>query len=109
PPFDGRTIGVSEETRRSIEMCISKLNLSRKQSLSFRITTIKSGESAAERFVGPGNGADALAKSLGFERSSVSQIPTSGSPEKLVGEPAPDFTLRSLNGNEIKLSDAIRG
>jgi thiol-disulfide isomerase/thioredoxin len=46
---------------------------------------------------------------LGFESSAYTQSTSFVSPERLLGKPAPDFTLPALAGGEIQLHDAIRG
>lgn len=112
-PFDGRSNPLSKETADSIKETISKLKLDRKKRVLFQLSSTKAGQPVLERFIlRSGNApseADLFAQSVGFVESRMQHSPTSGAPETLVGQPAPDFKLEALDGKTIQLQDAIRG
>lgn len=106
-PFDGRTPGLPEKSLESIRRLVGQLSIPNKQKLLICVDSTKAGRPFLDRFVE--KGAKELASSLGFASSSVRSSPNSGAPETLLGKPAPDFTLRGLDGEELNLHETIRG
>jgi len=106
-PFDGRTAGLPAETVDSIRRLVGQLQIPDKNKLLFCVDQTRAGKQILERF--EERGAKELAQSLGFASSSVRSSPNSGAPESLLGKPAPDFTLRGLDGKDLNLHEAIRG
>ena len=106
-PFDGRTPGLPEKTVESIRQWVGKLAITNKRKLLICLDSTAAGRPFLDRFVEVG--AKELASSLGFSSSSVRNSPNSGAPESMLGKPAPDFTLRGLDGKELNLHEAIQG
>jgi thiol-disulfide isomerase/thioredoxin len=131
-PFDGREQEISPALRAEIAQAVELLHLGdQKQKLLFRVLTTPAGE----RFVQqafyntrrvppnmpaelqaamkealaqqPANEGLQLALDLGFADMSTAHVPTSGAPEKLVGQPAPNFELPTLVGESLDF-DAFR-
>lgn len=50
-----------------------------------------------------------LALELGFEGILYSHDPSGGAPEELIGQPAPNFALLTLDGKVLELHESIRG
>ncbi len=104
-PFDGRGSGLSDKARDSTSRFLGQLQLPQKGKLLLSISSTRAGEFSKDQFIE--SGAKQFAASLGFASSTVRHSPNGGAPESLLGKPAPDFTLLSLEGNEIKLRAAI--
>jgi peroxiredoxin len=112
-PFDGRFTGFSPATREEIGRLIAKLDLPQKRRMVFRLRATTAGQDAIQRYfrrrIGEPAPADPFLKELGFESANYSISPAAVNPEKLLGKPAPDFTLEALSGGQIHLHDMIRG
>ena len=130
-PLDGRQQDFSQQLRMSIQRAVASLDLGQeKGSLQYRLSSTSAGEQLvvilfdpqlppeipanitspaliallekeAAKYK-PSQGLE-LAKSLGFHRITYAHTPGGGAPEKLVGNPVPDFTLATLAGEELQL------
>jgi peroxiredoxin len=105
--IDGRLQGFLPETRQAIGECVTKLQLRQTRHVTFFCVCTTAGEPwlmrAASKSPGP------LAKELGFRAGTWISSRMTVEPEKLLGKPAPDFTLDALAGGQIHLQELIRG
>jgi peroxiredoxin len=112
-PIIGQESALSEELEASIASGIDQLQLARKRRMLLKVRSTKAGRPVVERLSARNldrlSEADRFARRLGFESCIVSDSPQGGAPELLVGQTAPDFTLASLEGEQIRLQDFIRG
>jgi thiol-disulfide isomerase/thioredoxin len=138
PPFDGRVDVIPEPLRESIEQAVRALELEGSGGvLQFRVTSTSAGQELVDRLFDsrrpPRVRADAspairellarraaeyqpspgmeLAMALGFEGITCWHSPGGGAPEKLIGQPAPTFSLQSLEpeGGELELRQFLAG
>jgi thiol-disulfide isomerase/thioredoxin len=134
-PFDGRQQDISGPLRASIKRAVQLLDFGpKKGKLQFRVSSTSAGEKWIEKlFSGqrpltippnvtnpaiidllkkeaanfkPSQGME-LAQELGFDGITFSHSPSGGAPEKLIGLPAPDFSLPTLAGDKLDLRSFI--
>jgi peroxiredoxin len=116
-PIDGRFKEFSPELRRAIGQGVAELNLQHKRKLAFQCTVTENGQEPLWRYFGQEarswhperSAAAAFVKEIGFRSCGTGMIPMGVFPEKLLGKPAPDFTLDALAGGKIHLQEMIRG
>jgi peroxiredoxin len=112
-PIDGRFTGITNSQKERIHDAVAKLNLPQTRRIGFKGYTTKSAQGRAENYFTQAGGRpspmELLAKELGFTGSNYSNSGQSASPEDLIDKPAPDFTLKALDGSEINLHAKIRG
>jgi thiol-disulfide isomerase/thioredoxin len=134
-PIDGRFQEIPEPLRAEIKQQVSALNLGdHKGRLLFDVSSTTAGRELIDTVFDsrepprvPPNVTDPaiikfildqganyqpspamkLANDLGFDSIRCRHTPGGGAPEKLIGQPAPNFTLPRLEGDELQLSAFI--
>lgn len=133
-PIDGRTTEISADLKSSIREAVQSTELSQKHTLLFKLSSTEAGRETIEKLFDARLAPKApdttnpalldfftqqkknytpspallLAQELGFERIQYSHSPGGGAPEKLIGEPAPNFKLTQLSGTELELQSFIK-
>jgi thiol-disulfide isomerase/thioredoxin len=104
----------SLEERLAMSQLISQLNLSHRDCLIVYHMVTTPGRATSERYFRR-NGAkwestaDRFVRKLGFRSCGSVMCPMTVSPEELLGKPAPDFTIDTLDGRPLHLQENIRG
>jgi thiol-disulfide isomerase/thioredoxin len=104
----------SLEERLAMSQLISQLNLSHRDCLIVYHMVTTPGRATSERYF-QRNGAkwestaDRFVRKLGFRSCGSVMCPMTVSPEELLGKPAPDFTIDTLDGRPLHLQENIRG
>ncbi|WP_161604522.1 TlpA family protein disulfide reductase [Roseiconus nitratireducens] len=133
-PFDGRQKELSDPLREFIRKAVTSMDFeTQKGKLLYRVSTTEAGESDLESIFDPRlpvpirvdagpairallerqaaeyqpSPALELALDLGFNRIGYTHSPGGGAPQKLIGQRAPNFTLRSLAGEDLELAALI--
>ncbi len=111
-PIDGRFQDFSPEVRRELAESVAKLGVGHRRRVTFNCDATTAGEQVLRRFTqndGRSSPAAPFVKELGFQTSGWGWTPMGVKPEKLLGKPAPDFTLEALEGGPIHLREMMRG
>ena len=135
-PFDGRHQDIPQPLRTSIKKAIAAMDLpAKKGKLQFQFSSTEAGEKLVQRLFHfqqsikiPDDASPALRKilseeaarqkrsqgfelaiELGFDSIGYTHTPGGGAPEALLGRPAPNFELITLDGKELELRTFLDG
>lgn len=136
-PFDGRQKELSDALQFSIRKAVKLLRLGEeKGKLFYQVSSTTAGHDLIDKLFNPrqppvvaanvkdpeiikllvgqqGNYKPSpglkFALDLGFDSIGCQHSPCGGAPEKLVGQPAPDFSLETLEGKKLELRSYIKG
>ncbi len=134
-PFDAYNLNLSEQTKNAIRKAVQSMELSSRSKLHFQLDSTSAGAGVVDELFSnrqpPAIPEDApkvikelllkqrenfkkspaleLAQELGFQDISYSHSSNGGAPELLLQKQAPDFELKSLDGNLVKWEEWRKG